>query len=415
MKELFGDAKLVAALTLCMAVALLDGFEVIVLGLMAPAIGRDLNIALPFFTWIFFATSLGTIFGSILSGLLGDRYGRRTVLILASCAMAVGMIGDGLSPNWHILLIARAIAGLGIGAVLPAGTSLIAELAPSRFRAALISIVVVSTTVGSSSTAIGIRWLERVTDWRGIFIGAGIASAAIALLMLLWLPESPAFVKGAGGQGGKATEEPQRGSRGASIKRVFADGRAVGAASLCLFFFAYYIWLGFHRAWGSLVYGSEGEHFAAGRASMAIYGMGVIAGAILAPILATRWNEHAAIKFALAVGFITLVMLAVGGQTSGPSFNALWFVAGCALYMPFQLAYGVATSYFPASSRSMGVALAAVCGRLGSLSGPRLGGALVGTGSSVRTTLIAAAVPIGLAFLILFALQMFWKARPAAA
>ena len=411
MKELFSDGRLLVATALCIAVALLDGFEVIVLGLMAPAIGRDLGIELSFFTWIFFATSLGTILGSVLSGLVGDRHGRRTVLILASCAMAIGMIGDGLSPNWHILLVARAVTGLGIGAVLPAGTSLIAELAPARCRAALISVVVVSTTVGSSSTAIGIHWLERVTDWRGVFIGAGVASGIVAALMLLYLPESPAF------RGGSASpahdEQLERVSRGTSIMRVFADGRALGAASLCLFFFAYYIWLGFHRAWGPLIYGTEGADFAAGRASMAIYGMGVIAGAILAPILATRWNEHGAIKLALAVGFATLMALAATGQTSGPAFTALWFVAGCALYMPFQLAYGVATSYYPASSRSMGVALAAVCGRLGSLSGPLLGGVLVKTESSIETTLIVAAIPIAVAFVILLAVRTFRRDQPS--
>jgi len=412
MKELFADRKLVAAMVLCIAIGLLDGFEVIVLGLMAPDIGRDLGISLPFFTWIFFATSVGTIAGSMLSGLLGDRHGRRTVLILACFAMAVGMIGDGLSPNWEILLIARAITGLGIGAVLPAGTSLIAELAPARFRAALISVVVVSTTLGAAATAVGIHWLEQLTDWRGVFIGAGVASAVIAFFMLLWLPESPAFTKeGRALQQEKTAGASEDSSRRASITRVFADGRAVGALFLCLFFFCYYIWLGFHRAWQPLMYGTEGELFAAGRASMALYGSGVIAGAILAPILATRWNEQSAIKGALLVGTFCLLALAVVGPARGSAFTILWLVAGCALYMPFQLAYGVATSYFPPSSRSMGVALAAVCGRLGSLSGPLLGGALVSANASVQTILIAAAVPIGVALAVLFVLQTNLRAR----
>ena len=171
MREVLWDRKLVLAMSLCIAIGLLDGFEVLVLGLMAPAIARDLNIALPFFTWIVLATSVGLSLAP-WSVFLGRPARRRAVLILASVAMAVGMIGDGLSPDWQILLLARSVTGLEIGAVLPAGTSLIAELAPSRFRAALISVVVVSTTVGASSTAVGILWwLERLiaTDLEGAF------------------------------------------------------------------------------------------------------------------------------------------------------------------------------------------------------------------------------------------------------
>ena len=415
MRDLFRDSRLVVATALIMAIGLLDGFEALVLGLLAPAIGRDLNIALPFFTWIFFATSVGTMSGSMLAGLLADRYGRRKVLIMAALAMAVGMIGDGLSPNWEVLLIARAFAGMGLGAVLPAGTTLIAELAPVRYRAAIISVIVVSTTIGGASSAFSIHLMERLTDWRGIFIAAGVLSAVIALAMYFWLPESPTFLaKGAAEAQNGERNDAQKSTRGATIMRVFAEGRAVGALILCLFFFSYYIWLGFHRSWGPLVYGAEGANLAAGRTSMALYGTGVIAGAALAPILALRWREQTIIKLALAVGGLCLVALATAGGTSGTPFTVLWLLAGCSLYLPFQLGYGVATSYFPAHSRSMGVALVAVCGRLGSLSGPLFGGALVAVQSSSQTILIAAALPIALAFAVLLGLRLSTKGSSAA-
>jgi MFS family permease len=74
--------------------------------------------------------SLGAAAGAILAGPGWDRYGRKTLLIIDAGIHAVGAILSAITPDAGVLLFARTLIGLAIGADSAIATAYIAEYAP---------------------------------------------------------------------------------------------------------------------------------------------------------------------------------------------------------------------------------------------------------------------------------------------
>src|SRR4051794_3657465 len=77
---------------------------------------------------------VGTILGSLLGGIPGDRYGRRDSLRLMAVLYVISAIGCAVAWDWYSLLFFRLIGGLGIGGSSVLGPMYIAEIAPATWR-----------------------------------------------------------------------------------------------------------------------------------------------------------------------------------------------------------------------------------------------------------------------------------------
>lgn len=145
--------------------------------------------------------------GAIFFGRLGDKDGRKFVLVITIAIMGVSTVGIGLLPTYQqvgilapILLIAlRLVQGFGAGAELAGASVLLAEYAPPERRGLVASFVAVGTNTGTL-LASGIwlilaaqpeEWLLEV-GWRIPFI-ASIAVALFALVIRRYLNETPVF------------------------------------------------------------------------------------------------------------------------------------------------------------------------------------------------------------------------------
>jgi SP family arabinose:H+ symporter-like MFS transporter len=144
--------------------------------------------------------SLGAAAGAILAGPITDRFGRKYLLVADALIYAVGGILSAVTPNVGVLLSARTLIGLAIGADSAIATAYIAEYAPSNRRGALgmlqqwmitvgilvaylIALVILKVFPGSAGT-----W-----DWRLIF-GLGAVPAIVGLVMRTRMPESPRWL-----------------------------------------------------------------------------------------------------------------------------------------------------------------------------------------------------------------------------
>src|SRR6202012_3850900 len=78
--------------------------------------------------------SLGAAAGAILAGPIADRFGRKGLLIADAAIYAVGSILSAVTPDAAVLLIARTLIGLAIGADSAIATAYIAEYAPKDKR-----------------------------------------------------------------------------------------------------------------------------------------------------------------------------------------------------------------------------------------------------------------------------------------
>ncbi len=143
--------------------------------------------------------SLGAAAGALLAGPLTDRFGRRSLLIADALIYAVGALLSALTWHVAVLLTARTLIGLAIGADSAIATAYIAEYAPRNRRGALSMLQQWMITVGiliAYLVALVILkvWPEASdVDWRWFF-GIGAIPALVGLVLRFEMPESPRWL-----------------------------------------------------------------------------------------------------------------------------------------------------------------------------------------------------------------------------
>ena len=176
----------------------LFGYDTAVIGSVLDFIPYELS---NFWTgYLVAGASLGAAAGAIAAGPLTDRFGRKSLLIVDAAIYAVGAILSAVAWNTEVLLIARTLIGLAVGADSAIATAYIAEFAPRARRGALMIMQQWMITVGIFvSFVVAIVTFkvapEEATgvDWR-VILGVGALPAVIALLLRTRMPESPRWL-----------------------------------------------------------------------------------------------------------------------------------------------------------------------------------------------------------------------------
>jgi sugar porter (SP) family MFS transporter len=143
--------------------------------------------------------SLGAAAGALLAGPLTDRFGRKSLLITDALVYAIGAILSAVTWHVAVLLTARTLIGLAIGADSAIATAYIAEYAPRNRRGSLSMLQQWMITVGILfSYLVALVILEvwpgaSDVDWRWFF-GLGAIPAIIGLILRFEMPESPRWL-----------------------------------------------------------------------------------------------------------------------------------------------------------------------------------------------------------------------------
>jgi sugar porter (SP) family MFS transporter len=136
---------------------------------------------------------VGAMVGAVAGGAITDRIGRRATLIWGGVLFIVGSILAPLSPDVTTLIAARALLGVAIGFTSVTAPVYVSELAPPQSRGMLIGLYQLALTIGIALADLVGYWLARQHAWRLMF-GLGAIPAALFLLMVLNVPESPRWL-----------------------------------------------------------------------------------------------------------------------------------------------------------------------------------------------------------------------------
>jgi sugar porter (SP) family MFS transporter len=155
----------------------------------------------PFATgYLLAGASLGAAAGALIAGPLTDHFGRRSLLIVDALIYAIGAILSAVTPGVAVLMFARTLIGLAIGADSAIATAYIAEYAPRKRRGALSMLQQWMITVGILVSYVVALVIFRIwphsagsADWRWIF-GLGAVPALIGLVLRFEMPESPRWL-----------------------------------------------------------------------------------------------------------------------------------------------------------------------------------------------------------------------------
>ena len=141
-----------------------------VLNLALPAISRDLGATLNGLQWIVDAYTL--VFASLLLtvGSIGDRYGRKRLLMVGLSIFGIFSLGAALSRTTGMLIAMRAMMGIGGAAIMPSTLSIItATFRDPRERAQAIAVWAATFSLGTGIGPLVGGWLLTHFEWSSVF------------------------------------------------------------------------------------------------------------------------------------------------------------------------------------------------------------------------------------------------------
>uniref|UniRef100_A0A5F8A2I2 Solute carrier family 2, facilitated glucose transporter member 12 n=1 Tax=Macaca mulatta TaxID=9544 RepID=A0A5F8A2I2_MACMU len=144
---------------------------------------------------------IGALLASLTGGVLIDRYGRRTAIILSSCLLGLGSLVLILSLSYTVLIVGRIAIGVSISLSSIATCVYIAEIAPQHRRGLLVSLNELMIVIGILSAYISNYAFANVFHgWKYMF-GLVIPLGILQAIAMYFLPPSPRFLVMKGQEG----------------------------------------------------------------------------------------------------------------------------------------------------------------------------------------------------------------------
>lgn len=374
---------------------------------------------------IFSMGLLGTLIGGFILGYVGDRIGRRPTVILATAGFGVLTICFYWANSYAALFALRLANGIPLGGMLPLAWALNIEYAPKRYRATIVTVIMMGYSLGTAlGGPVAITLIPKF-GWRTMFIFGGIAALASAVVLFAVLPESIRFLASKGQQPtriaaiiGRIAPE-RRVPAGADFIVGDEAGHAKNFKPSLLFagelrWITPLIWMAYIFSsmavffivnWTPLVF--EALKFSRTEAAAAA-SMNSAMGAVGGLLLMRFTDKRGAIAITVMPVMTAILLLFAGFVTIGhDAFLVLSaFIGGCLIGGHFGM-HSICGIFYPSAYRGNGAGWATSVAKVGSVAGPILGGMILSTSLPVRHIYAVLAVcPVVFAICIYFVGRM---------
>jgi AAHS family 3-hydroxyphenylpropionic acid transporter len=382
-------AQAAMVVSLCFAVAIPEGYDLQAIGVAAPRLIPALHLAKAETGWVFSASLFGLILGAMTGGWLADRIGRKPVLVGSVAAFGLFSLATVLSGDFTTLFLWRLTTGLGLGGAMPNLIAMAREISSPSRRALTSSMMFAAMPVGGAVAALFARYGAH--GWRDIFILGGVIPLGLAALVAWKLPETrpPA-----------STAEPGRALDRATLSALFSGGRTAATLALWASFILTNIIVYLLLNWLPTLAVAKGLGSSSALFTSVGFNLGGIAGALLLALAVDRMGPRG--PMAAGYGGLVAVMLALAAA-HGFALIVLLSAAGGFLVLGVQyILYGMTPIYYSSETRGATAGAAVGVGRVGSILGPLVGGALLSAGASASAVAFAMApVALGAGALVL--------------
>jgi AAHS family 4-hydroxybenzoate transporter-like MFS transporter len=411
-------------IVLCGALVFLDGYDIQTLAVSVNWLSSEWQLTRGDFTFAQTAAVVGYALSATLVAGLGDRWGRRPILILAALLMGTASLFTALSENVAQLTFWRFLTGAGFGASIPNATAITSEFVPARRRAALITAMYANIALGAVVAGFAAPPVYAAFGWQAVFILGGVGPLIVGLMLWLGLPESVRFLMEKRPDDKRIAAIVSRLAPGVDSRNVTLAARSdVKQQSVLALLAPGYrprtllLWAGvalnmfslfFLISWLPALLNTVGWSPAdASRGGVMLQIGGIISGLIMAwyvdrgrtvPAMVTAYLVTAA-SFGLFLilppdsGVWWLLLLAIGSGTSGTqfAFNAL------------------SAAFYPPLIRSTGVGWAVGVGRIGAIFGPAFGGFILSAKLATPYVLGLLIIPVLLSASCVMFLPRVWR------
>lgn len=384
---------------LCLGVAVLEGFDIQVLGVAMPLLSPELGLQPLQKGWVFAFSNIGLVFGASIGGWLADRLGRKPVFTMAVLAFAVFTLATSLVQTPVQLCAVRLLAGLGFGAAMPNMMAVAAEISAPGRRAFTTAAIFCGMPLGGGLSALLTQLLPAGFDWRMLFLIGGGLPLLLVPLLHYFLPETlPA-----------GTRQTARASRTPLREVLFGQGRAVPSVLLWCIFLPTLVALYLILNWLPTLVEAKGFSKAVAPQASITFNFASVIGALVIGWLVDRFGGRWILSFAYACVIAGLFQL--GAATD--LVSVLWLSAAVGFFLmgANYALYGMATAYYPMAIRGTGSGVAVAVGRVGSVLGPLVPGLLLQGGMSATDIIILMAPTTALAGIAVYLLGYFPPAK----
>ena len=418
----------IVTLLLCFAILLLDGYDTVVVGYIAPALKAQFGVAPPQLAPMFGAGLFGLTIGSFGFGPVADRFGRKATLILSTALFALVSLASAWSDSIHTLTILRFLTGLGLGGAMPNAYTLAAEYCPTRLRATLVAPIGCGIGAGGAVGGLIASPLIHAFGWPVMLIVGGVFPLLLIPVLMLYLPESARYLAARGDRESKvrailhkidvradvanrAIAKPQVALKGSPIAGLLRPGIGGGTMLLWVTAFMTLLVIYFLGNWLPLLIQRGGVSFRDASLMTSIYLTGNTIGALILGYLMDRRNP----QYVLAAAFIAagLALVAFGHMEGAewPAFLAL-FITGCGTGGTMTGTNILSAVYYPTGVRATGVAWTLGMGRVGSIVGSMIGGMMLSAHWDLPTIFGAVALPVVIAAISVSLLAVYRARHP---
>ncbi|MGH8102827.1 MAG: MFS transporter [Chthoniobacterales bacterium] len=172
----------------------LDAFDFFLLTFVIVPMAHDFRTTVANISYALTITLAMRPVGAFLFGLLGDRFGRRIPLMIDIVFYSVMELLTAFSPNYTMLLIFRALYGIGMGGEWGLGASLAMEALPTESRGLFSGILQQGYMFGYLFAALVYAMVFPFFGWRALFV-VGALPAFLVLYIRAHVPESPTWLE----------------------------------------------------------------------------------------------------------------------------------------------------------------------------------------------------------------------------
>lgn len=393
---------LVGLVLISWIITFFDGLDSNLISFAAPYFGSQYHLTKLQLGNIFSMGLLGTMIGGFILGYVGDRIGRRPTVIFATAAFGVLTICFVLANSYWSLFSLRLIDGLPLGGMLPLAWALNIEYAPKRYRATIVTIIMIGYSLGTGLGGPIAIWLIPKFGWKSVFIFGGVLSLACAVVLYRMLPESIRFLASKG----------RAAHRIAPILRRLAPEEEIPAAASFvvsdevtqnkdfrpsllfrgeLALITPLVWLAYIASslavffmvnWTPIVF--EALKYSRNEAAT-VASLFSIMGAAGGLLLMRSTDKRGAIAITvMPLGTMTLLLAASFVPIGHTPFMALSAVIGGFLIGGHFGLHSICGIFYPSAYRANGAGWATSVAKIGSVAGPILGGIILSTSLPVR-------------------------------
>ncbi|MGO4126920.1 MFS transporter [Inquilinus sp. YAF38] len=395
----------------CSLLLVFDGYDIGGIGYAVPALVGAWHLEPSAFTPAIVLGGVGMLVGSMISGVLSDRYGRKPVFMTCILVFSVFSLASALSETTEFLAATRLLTGLGLGGGLPAAIALSSDYVPGKNRTIIVGAMTAAVPVGLALGGLASSILLPTFGWQSIFVLGGALPLCLLPFFACRLPESIQIMLAKGKSQEKVdallkalsidpeklpAAQPEDSSAtepGNPVVALFRDGNARRTLLLWVMFFGNFLSTWLVIFWLPTILSAAGADPGHAAFFSALLPMGGLFGVVFVATLAGRLGTERLLAIGLVVGAVSIFALWLVNPTT-PCTVILVFAIGAGIQGAQFGMNGLSGSVYPARIRATGSGWAFGVGRFGNVLGPALGGVVLGLGLPPKTMLLVAVGPI---------------------